>query len=255
MSVETTFMMVLLVLARIGSFFVTMPLLSMRQIPSLAKGGIILALSFMVSQWLPAIELEATTLLAIGLLVARESVLGLVLGWVTNMIFLAIQSAGEFVDFYAGLKMSASYDPISGASGSIYSNLYNWLGAILFLAMNGHHYLLKGIVNSCFFLPIGGAEWFQFKLDGIVSVITQSFLLGIQLALPMCVILFLIDVVLGLINRSVQQINVFILGMPIKLLISFVLMIMLSAGISRSITWALDSVVQMLDVAMRYLLI
>ncbi len=255
MTIEMSFLILLLVLARVGSFFVTMPILSMRQLPNVPKVAIILSLSFMIYQWLPPIEVEINTLLELGLLAMREAVLGIVLGWITNMMFLAIQSAGDLIDFFTGLKMSASYDPISGASGSIYSNLYNWLGALLFLMMNGHHYLIRGIVNSCFFLPIGNSEWFQFKLDGIVSVVTQSFLLGVQLALPMCMILFLVDIVLGLINRSVQQINVFILGMPLKLLSSFVLMILMVGTISQSVLWVLDNAVQVLDSAMRYLLI
>lgn len=255
MQIETSWILLLLVTARIGTFFVTMPILSMKQFPAMTKTAIILALSFMVTQWLPDPGIEVTHLLSLALLVMREAVLGLVLGWITNMMFLAIQSAGDLIDFFAGLKMATSYDPVSGASGSIYSNLYNWIGALLFLIMNGHHYLIRGIVNSCFFLPIGDSKWFQFDLNGIVNIMTQSFLLGIQLALPMCLILFLVDIVLGLINRSVQQINVFVLGMPIKLLVSFVLTMILFSGLTRSILWALDLVVQILDYAMRSVLV
>lgn len=255
MTIEMSFLLLLLVMARVGTFFVTMPILSMRQIPNIPKLAIIVSLSFMISQWLPDVQIEATNLLELGLLLAREAVLGIVLGWITNMMFLAIQSAGDWIDFFAGLKMSTSYDPISGASGSIYSNLYNWLGALLFFIVNGHHYLIRGIINSCFFLPIGESEWFSFKLESIVSVVTQSFILGIQLALPICMILFLVDIVLGLINRTVQQINVFILGMPLKLLISFVLMILMFGAMSQSIIWALDAVVSLLDNALRYMMV
>lgn len=255
MTIEMSFLVLLLVVARVGSFFVTMPILSMKQLLSIPKLAIVLSLSLMIYQWLPPIEVEVTSLLGLGLLAMREAVLGIVLGWMSNMMFLAIQSAGDLMDSFAGLKMSTSYDPISGASGSIYSNLFNWMGALLFLMMNGHHYLIRGIVNSCFFFPIGESDWFQFKLEGIVSVATQSVLLSIQLALPMCMILFLVDIVMGLINRSVQQINVFILGMPLKLLISFILMIALFGGVSQSMIWALDSVVQILDHAMRYMLV
>ena len=255
MNIEMSFLVLLLVMARVGTFFVTMPILSLKQLPSVCKLAIICALSFMIYQWLPSIEIDVQNLLGFGMLVAREAVLGIVLGWITNMMFLAIQSAGDFIDSFAGLKMSTSYDPISGTSGSIYSSLFNWMGSLLFLMMNGHHYLIRGIVNSSFFLPIGASEWFQFELEGIVSVVTQSFLLSIQLALPMCMILFLVDIVLGLINRSVQQINVFILGMPLKLLVSFILMIILFGGMAQSMMWALDAVVQILDSAMRYMLV
>lgn len=254
MEIDVSFLVLLLVFARVGTFFVAMPILSMSQIPTIPKLAIILSLVFMIAQWLPPIGCEMNTLFELGLLVVKEAGLGLMLGWLTNLIFLAIPSAGDLIDFFAGLKMSANYDPISGTSGSIYSNLYNWLGALLFLMMNGHHYLIRGIVNSCFFLPIGSTDGFQLELEAVVTVVTQSFLLGIQLALPMCMILFLVDIVLGLINRTVQQINVFILGMPIKLIASFVLMLILFGGLMQSMMWVLDLVIQTLDQAMRFMM-
>lgn len=247
MEVSVALITFLLVLTRIGSYLVSMPILSGRQIPKMMKLGLVLALSYLSFLTIGVAEvLNASNWLELILLCVQEAVIGLLFGMVSTIVFLGIQAAGDFVDLFAGLKMSNSYDPITGSSGSIYSNLYNWLAVVLFFFMNGHHYLIKGVINTFYFLPLGQTT-LELSLMQISMVITKSFLISIQLAIPICMVLFLVDLILGIISRSVPQINVFILGMPLKLLISFIMMGVIIVGIAKSIGLALDSVIQILN--------
>lgn len=238
----------LLLVTRIGSYFVSMPVFSGRQIPQLMKLGLVLALSYLTYLVIePTIDFTVSNWMELVLLCVQEAVIGLLFGTVSTIVFLGIQSAGDFIDLFAGLKMSTNYDPITGSSGSIYANFYNWLAVVLFFMMNGHHYLIKGIVNTVFFLPLGETGLIELSLYQVSMAITKSFLISLQLAIPVCMVLFLVDLILGIISRSVPQINVFILGMPLKLVVSFVMMILIIVGITKSIGLALDSVVQVLN--------
>ena len=248
MDIPITLISFLLLITRIGSYFVSMPIFSGRQIPKLMKFGLILALSyltFLVTE--PTTDLVISNWMELVLLCVQEAVAGVLFGTVSTIVFLGIQAAGDFIDLFAGLKMSNNYDPITGSSGSIYANFYNWLGVILFFMMDGHHYLIKGIVNTVFFLPLGEVGLMELSLSQVSMAITKSFLISLQLAIPVCMILFLVDLILGVISRSVLQINVFILGMPLKLIVSFVMMMLIIVGITKSIGLALDSVVQILN--------
>lgn len=247
MEIPVALITFLLVLTRIGSYLVSMPILSGRQVPKIMKLGLVLALSYLSFLTIGVAEvLNGSNELELILFCVQEAVIGLLFGMVSTIVFLGIQTAGDFIDSFVGLKMSSSYDPITGSSGSIYSNLYNWLAVVLFFLMNGHHYLIKGIVNTFYFLPLGQTT-LELSLIQISMVITKSFLISIQLAIPICIILFLVDLILGIISRSVPQMNVFILGMPLKLLISFIMMGVIIVGIAKSIGLALDSVIQILN--------
>ncbi|MGL4338009.1 MAG: flagellar biosynthetic protein FliR [Turicibacter sp.] len=244
---QQSFEIFILVLVRVSSFFVVSPFFSMRQIPQLVKLAIILVISYLTSATLPLVNLEMNHFLSFGMSLIQEVMIGLALAYVCHIIFLGISSAGDLIDTFAGVKMASMYDPIAGTNGSLYSNLYNWLALILLLNLNVHHYLIKGLINSFYVLPPTNDNLLSFSLDSIVTLVTTSFMIAIQLALPVGIILFFVDVILGMISRTVPQINVFVLGMPIKLIVSFLVFLLLITGILQSISWALESVISSLD--------
>ena len=237
----------LLILVRIASYLFTMPVFSMRQISSVVKLAVVWVISVITLSTLPDQSIVVNSLIEFGFMVIQEVCLGLVLGYVSMIIFLGIQSAGDLIDFTAGLKMSASYDPITGTSSSLYSSLYNWIAVILFFNLNGHHYLLKGIVNSFYFLELGQEYLHLLKVESFIYLISRFFLISIQLALPVAIVLFLVDIILGMISKVIPQINVFLLGMPAKIAVSFLIHLFLIVGVIQSISWALDSVMSTLD--------
>lgn len=245
---ESLLITFLLIMVRVGSYLMTIPFFSIRNFPKLIKVGLVVVISYLTLGLVPSVEIELKSLIQLGGMAINEAIIGLALGYACNMIFLGIQAAGDLIDSLAGLKMSSSYDPVSGTSGTLFSNLYNWIGLILFLNMDGHYYLLKGLINTFFIYPIAQDQIIMFDLNSIVVLITRGFLISVQLALPIGIIMFLIDILLGMICRAVPQINVFILGMPLKLIVSVFSFVLLVNGITNSVAWALDSVIEILDV-------
>lgn len=244
---EVVYYNLLLILARLSSFFFATPLFSTRSIPRVVKLAISLSVTIIVSMTTPTQQVEPTSLIELGLMAAREALIGVVLGYSVNIVFLGIQSAGEFVDVFAGLQMSSTYDPITGTNGTFYSNIYNWIATLIFFNMSGHHYLITGIVNSFLFIPVGKSIFLELDISVITSLLVKTFYISVQLGFPMAVILFLIDVILGMVSRVVPQINVFVLGMPIKLVVSAMMFTLMTAGILNGISWGIELVIEMLD--------
>lgn len=237
----------LLVFARVGCFFTIIPVFSVKQIPNQVKVLLVAILSLSLSYWVETPQVVSLKTMSLILMFLQEMVLGLMLGYVVQLVFLALQSAGDYIDFFAGLKMSTSYDPITGTNTTIYSNFYNWLGVLLFFQLNGHHVLMTGLVRSYEWFAISVEPVFTLELGTIVYLVTRFFTLSLQLAVPLCLVLFLIDVILGLFSRMVPQINIFILGMPVKIIVSFILFGLLGPVIIQSLVAGMESVVSILD--------
>lgn len=237
----------LLILARISSFFVATPFFSTKSIPKPVKVTIILVTTIIACNVVPPQDICPNSGLELGFMFLRDALIGLVLGYGVNIVFLGIQSAGDFIDLFAGLQMSSTYDPITGTNGTFYSNVYNWIATIIFLNMNGHHYLITGIVNSFLFIPVGEVSLIQIDLNTIALMITKTFYISVQLGFPIAVILFMIDVILGAISRVVPQINVFVLGMPVKLVVSSLLFMLALTGVMSGISWGIEIVIEMFD--------
>lgn len=248
---EIVYLNLLLVLARVSSFFFASPLFSIRNVPKAAKLVIALGVTIIVSMTTPVEQIEPSGLIQFGGMIIREALMGVVLGYSVNIMFLGIQSAGEFIDVFAGLQMSSSYDPITGTNGTFYSNVYNWIAMLVFFNMDGHHYLITGIVNSFLFLPVGENVLFELDINIVTNLLVKTFYISVQLGFPIAVILFLIDVILGTISRVVPQINVFILGMPVKLLVSAILFILMITGVLNGISWGIGLVVEMFDMMVK----
>ena len=153
---------------------------------------------------------------------------GLFLGYVTYLVIHSIKIAGSLIDNQIGLSMASIYDPQSGEQATLIQNLFYWFTIIIFFVTNGHHLVLNGVIESFQSIPIGTApivDNFQY----LMKLFSQQFAIGFQIGFPIILTLILSDFILGLISRSVPQLNVMIIGMPLKLLFGLVI-ILISLG-------------------------
>ncbi|WP_217595931.1 flagellar biosynthetic protein FliR [Cohnella sp. GbtcB17] len=225
----------MLVLCRISSFVVVAPIFSSRSLPRPFKAGISVFLALLVFLTVGfdnPVPTDATYILA----VLKEIIAGLFIGYTASLFFSLIQTAGTFIDMQIGLGMANILDPISGVSAPLFGNLKFMLMMLVFLSMNGHHYLLGAIMNSYKWLPLDN-RMFQTVYEGrltefLVRTFADTFMLSLQVAAPLVVAMFITDIGLGLLARTAPQYNVFVIGVPIKLLIGFALLILLMPGFS-----------------------
>jgi flagellar biosynthetic protein FliR len=211
----------LLVFVRLLSFFFVVPLFSYRTIPIPFRIGFsfFLALILMHTIDTSLFSLDHTYFF----LLIKEALVGLLIGLLAYIIVSAIQVAGGFVDFQMGFAIANVVDPQTGAQSPL-TGQYFYIFALLFLlAVDGHHLIIDGIFSSYQFMPIDA--YIPFHDESIADFIIQSFnymfVIAFQMAIPIVGTLFLVDIALGIIARTVPQLNVFVVGLPLKIFVSF----------------------------------
>lgn len=222
----------LLILCRITAFFLTVPIFSMRGVPIQFRIGIALFVTFLTFTTMDAVRIELDALYI--LMILRELLIGILLGLVAYLFFSITQIAGSFVDMQMGFGIANVIDPLTGAQSPILGNFTFFIATLLFLAMDGHHYLLIGIMNSYDWVPLDNALFTRILDGGISSFLVETlgtmFLLAFQLVAPLIAALFLVDVALGMLARSAPQFNVFVIGLPLKILVGYTLLIIMVPG-------------------------
>ncbi|AIF43746.1 flagellar biosynthetic protein FliR [Virgibacillus sp. SK37] len=211
----------LLILVRVSAFFVTLPLFSYRTIPGPFKIGFSFFLSLIIYYTVDVsvIEIDGTYIL----LVVKEAMVGLLVGLIAYILLSAIQIAGGFIDFQMGFAIANVVDPQTGAQSPLMGQYFYIIALLFLLSVNGHHLLIDGIYNSYQFIPIDAYIPFQNGsiADFVIDTFNKMFLIAFQMAIPIVGCLFLVDVALGIIARTVPQLNVFVVGLPLKILVSF----------------------------------
>ncbi|MBM7644370.1 flagellar biosynthetic protein FliR [Scopulibacillus daqui] len=220
----------LLVLVRLASFFVTMPIFSYRTIPARVKVGLAALLSLIATTTMlhhpPEVAIDTFYLL----LIIKESIVGLAIGFVAGLLIYAVQMAGYYIDVQMGLSMANAINPENGVTTPLTGQFLNVLALLLMLALDGHLMLINGILDSFRMIKIN--ELSVPLLQGstahfIVNVFLKMAGISFQMAMPILACLFLVDVALGIVARTVPQVNVFVVGFPLKIIVSFALLLMI----------------------------
>ncbi|WP_127531900.1 flagellar biosynthetic protein FliR [Paenibacillus kobensis] len=228
--IEQGFPIFLLIFCRMTAFFVVAPIFSMRGVPTPFKIGLGFFLSLIVFLTYGVKEtavLDATYIL----LVLREVLVGLLLGFVVYLFFSVVQTAGALMDISMGFAMSNVVDPITGASSPIMGNLKYMILILVFLSMNGHHFMLTSLMDSYQWLPLDNdlfARIYDGKVSDFIAVtFSETFMLAFQIASPILVAMFLTDVALGFLAKTAPQYNVFIIGMPLKIILGLIMVVLI----------------------------
>ena len=216
----------LLVAARVGALLLFAPALGSRRVPAPAKVG--LALGAAVVLYPVALDRTASlpdpVSLEFGLLLLREMLIGAVLGYVSSLIVSAAQTAGGVLDLQSGLGAATMFDPITGMSTPLISHAYYLIASVAFVTLDGHHTLIAALGRSWELLPVGHAHISTATAQGLMVVSARLLWVAAQIAAPGMAAVFLTDLGLGLIARGVPQMNVFLVGLPAKLIVGLVVL-------------------------------
>ncbi|MDV4149690.1 fused FliR family export protein/FlhB family type III secretion system protein [Clostridium sp. AL.422] len=147
---------------------------------------------------------------------------GLILGLISNIAFQVLLMAGSLIDVNIGLSMLNTIDPNSKANTTITGNLLHYISLVIFFIVDGHHMLIKCLIENFVILPMGNGLLYGDTMTTMIEIIANYFVIGLKIAIPIVLIIILVDFSMGLISRAVPQINVMILGMPVKMLIGII---------------------------------
>jgi len=231
-----------LVLTRVAGLMGGFPIFSAKGIPNLMKVGLAMILSILLFPMAKAGCFVEITLTGFAIQAIFEGLFGLALGFSVNIIFITMQMGGQLVDFQIGFSMASAYDPLTQNKVSLYGRLYYWTGLALFFALDAHHYLVYILAKTFEILPLGRLVTEHLKSSDVIFLFSSSFKTAFQLAVPLLLILFMTDVIMGMLARTVPQLNVFILGLPLKVLVGVTVSIFLMPAIIHLMVPVIESI-------------
>ena len=219
--IDITLMAITAALAvRFGVLAATLPLLDLRSVPPLWR--VALAISFAaalapgIARSLPESSVSLTWP-SLVMECMRSLVVGALLGFTVNLVFTAVRYAGSIVGMQIGFAIVNSFDPLSNSQVSVISQMYYLLAVLLFFATGAHQILVAAMFQSCIAVPpftagdpVGGA-WY------LMREFSSVFVLGLKIATPVVIVLLLVSASMGVIVRTVPQLNVLVVGFPIKI--------------------------------------
>jgi flagellar biosynthetic protein FliR len=210
----------LLIFARISGIFSSAPIFGARNVPTTVKAGLSLIISYILLPLLIRPDFNSSdAFLPYIALVIGEFLIGLILGFACSFIFYGIQMAGSLLDTQIGFGMVNVLDPQFGQQVPLVGNFKYILALLVFLASNGHHLFLAAVFQSFKLIPVSLGVFRPDMANIVVDMVAGIFIIALKISLPVLVSLLLTDVALGILARTMPQMNIFVVGVPGKIIV------------------------------------
>ncbi len=214
----------LLLMLRLGGIMSVAPIFGHRSVPTMPKIGLVILTSLIILPTLSGYSIKVPPdLPGLVVMLFKEIVAGLAIGFSSMMIFLAVQFAGTLIGLQMGFGIVNVIDPNSQLEVPIIGQFQLLLATLIFLALDGHHLVLSAIVGSVKVIPLGAIDFSAVSGELILRAGIDTLASGIKLGAPCMVTLFLVDVAMGVVARTMPQMNVFVVGFPLKIATGFVM--------------------------------
>ncbi|MFD3157469.1 fused FliR family export protein/FlhB family type III secretion system protein [Haloimpatiens sp. FM7330] len=214
------FTAIIFVFLRIMSMFIAAPVFFPKGTPKMVVIAFCLILSFIL---MPGIKYSNISNINNGayffMCCINEIFTGLILGYIIKFCFFAVQMAGQFIDMQIGFAMMNMFDPQSGSNVTVLGRAMYWISLVLFFIVDGHHMLIKTLIESFNTVNLGNLILNQQSSMLVIQSFVSFFTIGLKIALPILLVIIITDLTLGLVGRTVPQLNIMILGLPIKIVI------------------------------------
>lgn len=238
---------VILAAIRASAWLLVCPPFNSRLIPGQVKALLSVALALPMAPHLKG-DLPSLQTSALVVSAAEQVAVGAALGFITALLFAALQAAGDLIDVFGGFTLAFAFDPLSQSQSSIFGRFYNLMAVTLLFASNGHQLVLRGFLQSYRTLPLNETLSLKTLSHLLTEGIGEMFLSAVQIAGPLIAVLFLTDVAFGLLNRVAPALNAFSLGFPAKIFLTLSLagtaIAVLPRVLDTIVTKAVSAVVQ-----------
>lgn len=221
-----TFEYFLMILVRVASFVFIAPFFGMNNTPNRVKIGFSVFLAMILYQTiLPKEMLEYSGVIEFAIIVLREGITGLLIGFAANICNSIIVFSGKVIDMEIGLAMANLYDPTTKTQSGLTGTMYNYFIMLLLVVTDMHHYILRALVDTYQVIPVNGAafDW-NHLMASMTMYITDLMVIGFRIILPIFATSMILNCILGIMAKVAPQMNMFAVGMQLKILLGLSIM-------------------------------
>ncbi len=211
------------ILVRVGTLFFLLPIFGARNIPSLWKAGLSFVIAIVLTPVVPPVSNFPVTAPEIILGVLSEVLMGLILATTIRIFFAASEMGGQFMSFQMGFSMAGAIDPETGTQSNVLTQFLYIFTILIFFSMDAHHLFIRILANSFYTVPPNSISFHPAIGNELIKAGASMFVLGVKIAAPILVALFLSNLCLGIIARTVPQVNILMVGFPVNLCIGLIL--------------------------------
>lgn len=231
----------LLILVRVSAFVFVAPFFSARGIPARYKVGFSIFLAFILFDVAPRANLEYSTVYGYAVIVMRELITGVILAF-SSLICMQIGSfAGQIIDMMTGLSMVSVMDPSSNTNVTITGALYQQMLMVMLIISGMYRYLVKALADSFTVIPVNGAvPQTNFLLKTMLEFLKDYMVIGFRITLPVFIVCFTMNIVLGILAKVSPQLNMFAVGMQLKILVGLGILFLTSSLMSTASDFVFD---------------
>lgn len=210
---------ILLILARISGFVFTAPFFGLTYIPRNVKIGFCVFITILMTYVLPYSAIEYVGVIEFACIIVKEVIVGILIGYMANICTYILDFSGHLMDMEIGFSMVNEMNPVANVQSTITANLYTYLVMLMLIVTNMHHQILKAFIYAFEVIPIG-----KVKLSGsiyfiMLKFISEYFIIGFRIILPIFAAMLVINVVLGILAKVAPQMNMFVIGMQLKVFV------------------------------------
>ena len=237
-----------LILFRTLAVFMIAPAISVRAIPTQAKIGLAFFVTLVLWPLQQASLAAPLSVVALAGAALRESLVGALVGFVARLATSAAEMAGGIMDLQTGFRAGATLNPLTSAPSSALDQLYFLAATLLFLVIDGHHVLLLALTRTYETIPLAsGVSFTGLASERLVSLVSVSITAGCSIALPVVAVTLILDVALAIVARAVPQVQVFFVGMPVKIGVALAFMAIVAPGAVRLLSLVIGDVPRQVD--------
>ena len=245
------FLIFLLVLVRMTSIFVISPVFSRKNMPTYLKIGLALFCTFIVVPGLEDINVNYYNLIDFSILIFKEFLVGILLGFVSFLVFSSLLVAGQIIDVQVGFGMVNIIDPINNVQVPLLGNFLYLLALNILLITNGHHIFLSALIKSYVVVPIDALVFSDVITNNLISIFVESFLIGFKIGIPIIAAVLLAEVSLGILARTVPQMNVLIIGLPLRIIVGLLSLIFILPAFASTLEYIFDKLYAFMSVILQ----
>lgn len=228
MELTGSIILLLLCLVRISGIFLMTPVFGGKTIPMKVKVGFSVILSVIVFPLVNISEdIYIHSFINLVYYLVNEILIGLLFGFISMLILNAIYIAGVIVDRNIGFSIVSVMSPQDEGEMPITANLYYLMAMLVFLATDCHHLMIKAMIYSFKVIPLGTLGINLLEVNQVIDILRESFVNGFKISAPIMITIFVSNVLLGILSRAMPQMNIFMVGMPLKIIMGLITLYLL----------------------------